>query len=146
MELAKILLVEDNPSAILLTKHAFKSSKLINNFMVAEDGEKALQILFKEGDYTDAPTPDLVLLDLNIPKIEGREVLKTIKESDKLKRIPVVIMSGSKAERDIVETYDLHANCYIIKPLDLQKLSEVAQKIDDFWFSLVKLPPHKNED
>lgn len=137
-----ILLAEDNPADVVLTEYAFRASKIMNNMAVAEDGEMALDMLFKNKGFEDAPTPDLVLLDLNIPKIEGREVLRKIKETETLKRIPVVIMSGSSAERDIVESYDLHANCYIIKPVNLDKLAEVTKTIDHFWFSLVSRAPH----
>lgn len=112
----------------------------MNNITVAKDGEEALDILFKRNGYTDAITPDLVLLDLNLPKVEGRDVLRHIKKDDKLKRIPVIILSSSSAAKDIHETYGMHANCYIVKPVNVDKLVDVAKTIDQFWFSIVSLP------
>lgn len=141
MKPVEILLVEDNPADVLLAKHAFEKSKIINNLHVAEDGEKAINFLFKKDGYEDVPTPDLIMLDLNLPKIDGHTILERIKNTEKLRRIPIVIMSGSHAQSDIAKSYDLHANCYIVKPVNLSKLSEVTKTLDNFWFSMVTLPP-----
>lgn len=140
-ELIEILLVEDNPGDIRLTKEALKDSKILNNLSVAEDGIEAMTFLRKEGKYADASRPDLILLDLNLPKKDGRQVLKEIKEDPSLKRIPVVILTTSRSEQDILKTYDLHANCYINKPVDLDQFVNVVKSIESFWFSIVKLPP-----
>jgi len=137
----EILLVEDNPGDIRLTREALKDCKMRNTLYVVEDGEEALSFLYKRGKYTNAPQPDLILLDLNLPKKDGKEVLSEIKENPGLKRIPVVILTTSKAEEDILKTYDLHANCYITKPVDFDQFISVVQKIEDFWFTIVKLPP-----
>jgi len=136
----EILLVEDNPGDVFLTKKAFETGKLSNNLIVASDGEMALSMLKKEGEYTDIVTPDIVLLDLNLPKLDGREVLEEIKNDEDLKRIPVVILTSSNAERDIVSSYDLHANSYIVKPVDFTKFSEIVDSIENFWFTIVVLP------
>ena len=136
----EILLVEDNPGDVLLTQEAFKRAKIRNNLVVAPDGEVALKILAKEEGYEDAKTPDLILLDLNLPKFNGKEVLEKVKSSDKLKRIPIVVLSSSKAEQDINQSYDLHANSYVPKPIDIQKLAAIVQSIESFWFSVVQLP------
>ena len=136
----EILLVEDNPGDVLLTQEAFKRAKIRNNLVVASDGEVALKILAKEEGYEDAKTPDLILLDLNLPKFNGKEVLERVKSSDKLKRIPIVVLSSSKAEQDINQSYDLHANSYVTKPIDIQKLAAIVQSIESFWFSVVQLP------
>lgn len=135
-----ILLVEDSPGDADLAKEALEESKLHNNLFIVVDGEEAMDFLNKKGNYRDVPKPDLILLDLNLPKKDGREVLKEIKESESLRRIPVVILTTSRAEEDIIETYDSHANCYITKPLNLNKFLEVVKKIEDFWMSIVKLP------
>lgn len=135
-----ILLVEDNVGDVLLTKEAFKGSKINNHIDVAEDGEKAMAMLRNEGEYSDYQLPDLILLDLNMPKKDGREVLEEIKSDDKLKSIPVAIMTSSKAEADVVKTYNLHANCYIVKPITLDQFVEVVNSIENFWFSVVVLP------
>ena len=137
----EILLVEDNPGDVRLTMEALKDCKMRNTLYVVEDGEEALSFLYKKGKYADAPHPDLILLDLNLPKKNGKEVLLEIKEHPKLKRIPVVILTTSKAEEDILKTYDLHANCYITKPVDFDQFISVVRKIEDFWFTIVKLPP-----
>lgn len=137
----EILLVEDNPGDIRLTKEALKESKMINNLHVVEDGEQALAFLYKKGNYASAPHPDLILLDLNLPKTNGKEVLAKIKDHPDLKRIPVVILTTSKAEEDILKTYNLHANCYINKPVDFDQFISVVRKIGDFWFTFIKLPP-----
>jgi chemotaxis family two-component system response regulator Rcp1 len=138
----EILLVEDNPGDVRLTREALKEGKVRNNLQVAIDGMDALEFLKKEGKHRDADTPDLILLDLNLPKMDGRELLEKIKEDPALKRIPVVILTTSKAERDIVTSYDLHANCYITKPVDLEQFITVVQSIENFWMTIVKLPPN----
>ncbi len=137
----EILLVEDNPGDVRLAKEALRDAKVRNNLHVTEDGVEALAFLRREGKYTDAPYPDLILLDLNLPKKDGREVLAEVKKDENLRRIPVVILTMSKAEEDILRTYDLHANCYITKPVDLDQFIKVVKSIEDFWFSIVKLPP-----
>ena len=136
----EILLVEDNPGDIRLTKEAFKEGKLKNHLNVVEDGKEAISFLKKEGQYADAPRPDLILLDLNLPKKDGREVLSEIKVDKNLKRIPVVILTTSKAEEDILKTYNHHANCYITKPVDMDQFINVVKYIEDFWFTIVRLP------
>jgi chemotaxis family two-component system response regulator Rcp1 len=138
----EILLVEDNPGDVRLAKEALKDAKVRNNLHVVEDGVEALAFLHREGKYADAPHPDLILLDLNLPKKDGREVLAEIKADENLKRVPVVILTMSEAEEDILKTYDLHANCYITKPVDLDQFIKVVKSIEDFWFSIVKLPPN----
>lgn len=139
--LIEILLVEDNPGDVRLTKEALKDSKLLNRLSIVGDGIEAMAFLRREGEYADVPRPDLVLLDLNLPKKDGRTVLKEIKEDPILKRIPVVILTTSLSEQDIIKTYDLHANCYINKPVDLDQFINVVKSIESFWFSIVKLPP-----
>lgn len=138
----EILLAEDNPGDVRLTQEALKENKVHNNLHVTTDGVSAMEFLRKIGRYADAPTPDLVLLDLNMPRKDGREVLAEIKADEHLRKIPVVILTTSEAESDILKSYDLHANCYITKPLDLNRFIEVVKTIQDFWFSIVKLPPH----
>lgn len=135
-----ILLVEDSEGDIRLVRESLKEGKLKNNLFVATDGVEAMEFLLQKGKYTDAVRPDLVILDLNLPKKDGRKVLAEIKANDVLKRIPVVILSTSTAEKDILKSYDLHANCYIVKPLDLYKFIEVVKSIENFWLSIVKLP------
>jgi len=141
----EILLVEDNPGDSRLAKEALKESKLKNNLYIAEDGVEALNFLYRTGKYSKMPRPDLIILDLNLPKKDGREVLAEIKNDDNLKRIPVVILTISKAEEDILKTYNLHANCYVTKPLDLDQFMKVVKSIEDFWLTIVKLPNGKNE-
>ncbi len=138
--LVEILLVEDNPGDVLLTREALKEGKVLNNLHVAHDGEEALKFLHKEDPYRDAPTPDIVLLDLNLPKVNGREVLAEVKSDPVLRRIPVVVLTTSQAEEDIIRSYDLHANCYIAKPLDLDQFITVIKTVENFWVSIVKLP------
>jgi chemotaxis family two-component system response regulator Rcp1 len=138
--MVEILLVEDNPADVRLTIEALKDSKMKNNLSVVNDGVEAVEFLKKRGKYANAPKPDLILLDLNLPKKDGREVLKEIKEDDNIKRIPVVILTISKADEDIIKTYNLHANCYITKPVDLQQFVKVVKSIEDFWFTIVVLP------
>jgi len=137
----EILLVEDNPGDVDLTKEALDHSKMINNLHQVADGVEALAFLHKEGKYASAVHPDLILLDLNLPKKDGREVLAIIKEDPLLKRIPVVVLTTSDAEQDILKAYSLHANCYITKPVDVEKFVQVVKAIEDFWFAVVKLPP-----
>lgn len=138
----EILLVEDNPGDVRLTKEALREGKVKNNLAVTMDGVEAMAYLRKEGKYQDAVQPDLILLDLNLPKMDGREVLEQIKMDPVLRRIPVVILTTSNAEADIVKTYDLYANCYINKPVDLDQFINVVQTIEDFWMTIVKLPPN----
>ena len=132
----EILLVEDNPGDVKLTQMALENAKVINNLHIVNNGKEALEFLFSEKQIK----PDIVLLDLNLPVIDGREVLKKIKEDSNLKRTPVVILTSSKAEEDIIKTYDLHANCYITKPIDLEQFLNVIKTIEDFWLTIVKLP------
>ncbi len=138
-----ILLVEDNPGDVGLTREALADSKFMNTLHVAEDGEEALDFLYKREKFSAAPRPDLILLDLNLPKKDGREVLAEIKEEDDLKRIPVVILTTSKAEEDVLKTYNLHANCYIAKPIDLDQFLHIVNSIEQFWMSVVILPNGK---
>jgi chemotaxis family two-component system response regulator Rcp1 len=135
-----ILLVEDNPGDVRLTEEALRDSKVQNKLYVARDGMEATAFLRREGKYANAPHPDLILLDLNLPKKDGPEVLAEIKEDPALKHIPVVILTSSKAEEDIIKTYNLHANCYITKPIDLEQFMTVVNSIRDFWLTIVKLP------
>jgi len=137
----EILLVEDNPGDVGLTRETLKDSKLLNHMSVAENGVEALAFLRREGKYVNAPRPDLILLDLNLPKKDGREVLAEIKADERLRRIPVVVLTTSSAEKDILETYDLHANCYITKPFNLDQFTAVVRAIEEFWFAIVRLPP-----
>lgn len=136
----EILLVEDNPGDIRLIKEILKETKIRTNIQVAMDGEAALKLLFNTENLNAAPRPDLILLDLNLPKIDGRELLSEIKCSENLKSIPVVILTTSTAEEDIIETYNNHANSYITKPVDLDHFIRVVESIKDFWLSIVKLP------
>ena len=136
----EISLVEDNPGDVRLTQEALNDGKVRNNMHVAEDGVEAVAFLRREGKYADAPRPDLILLDLNLPKKDGREVLAEIKTDEDLKRIPVVVLTTSKAEQDIFRAYDQHANCYITKPVDLDQFITIVKGIEDFWFTIVKLP------
>lgn len=136
----EILLIEDNPGDVLLTREAFSDSKIVNAIHVAQDGEEALAYLRKEEGYEEAAIPDLIFLDLNLPKIDGREVLQEIKSDENLLHIPVVILTSSEAEQDVLKTYNLHANSYVIKPLDLDQFAKVVQAVESFWFSVVVLP------
>lgn len=137
----EILLVEDNPGDVRLTQETLKEFKVLNNLSVVGDGVDAMAFLRHEGRYAKASRPDLILLDLNLPKKDGREVLKEIKLDAQLKRIPVVVLTTSGAEQDILKTYELHANCYITKPVDLDQFIAVIKSIEQFWFTIVKLPP-----
>ena len=141
MSAVEILLVEDSLGDVRLTQEALSESKLKNNLSVVYDGVEALQFIRQQGSYKDAPRPDLILLDLNLPKKDGREVLAEIKEDENLKRIPVVVLTTSDDEKDILISYNLHANCYITKPVDLNRFVEIVKNIEGFWFQIVKLPP-----
>lgn len=137
----EILLIEDNPGDVRLTKEALRDSKVINNLSVVSDGVQALEFLHREGRYADAVRPDVILLDLNLPRKDGREVLEEIKANPDLKRIPVVVITSSSSEEDVLRSYNLHANCYISKPVDLEQFIAVVRSIEDFWMGIVKLPP-----
>ena len=143
----EVLLVEDSPGDVRLTREAFKDAKVHINLRVAADGAEAMAYLKREGEHANAPRPDLILLDLNLPKKDGREVLAEIKQSPTLGSIPVVILTTSASEADIRRSYRLHANCYIAKPVDLEGFLKVVRSIDNFWLSVVKLPgePHSSE-
>lgn len=136
----EILLVEDNPGDIRLIVEVLKEGKINNNLSVVEDGEQALAYLRREGSYQDSIVPDIILLDLNLPKINGTEVLAEIKRDPLLKYIPVIILTTSEAEQDILKAYDLHANCYITKPVNLEQFLTVVRSIENFWLTIVKLP------
>lgn len=140
----EILLVEDNPGDVRLTKEALKEAKVINRLTVLKDGVEALTFLRREGQYANAPRPHLILLDLNLPKKDGREVLAEIKDDEKLKRIPVVVLTTSQNEQDVLKTYNLHANCYVTKPVDLEQFITVVKSIEDFWLGIVVLPKNGN--
>ncbi|MEM8785774.1 MAG: response regulator [Pseudomonadota bacterium] len=137
----EILLVEDNEGDILLTQEAFEDAKIRNSIHIARDGEQALSMLHKQGPHASLPDFDLILLDLNLPKIDGKQVLQDIKNDDRLRRVPVVVMTTSSAQRDIVESYNLHANSYVMKPINFESFKEIVSAIEDFWFSVVVLPP-----
>ncbi|MBC8252864.1 MAG: response regulator [Ardenticatenia bacterium] len=138
----QILLADDNPADVRLTVEALKEGKVRNKLHVVQDGVEAMAFLRQQGKYSDAPRPDVILLDLNMPKKDGREVLAEVKADPDLRRIPVVILTVSQAEEDIVKTYDLHANCYITKPVDLDQFLKVVKSIEGFWLNIVKLPPN----
>jgi CheY-like chemotaxis protein len=140
-EPVEILLAEDNPGDAKLTRKALEQGKVINNLHVVTDGVEAMAYLRREGKYAHRPRPDLVLLDLNMPRKDGREVLQDIKSDDDLRRIPVVVMTSSEAEEDIVQSYDLHANAYVTKPIDFDGFLDVVGSLEDFWLSVVKMPP-----
>jgi chemotaxis family two-component system response regulator Rcp1 len=140
----EILLVEDNPGDVRLTREALKEGKVYNNLHWSKDGVEALEFLKREGKHANAPRPDIILLDLNLPKKDGREVLAVIKRDAELKQIPVVVLTTSKAEEDVLKSYELHANCYVTKPVDLEKFIQVVQSIDRFWLTVVTLPPADN--
>lgn len=136
----EILLVEDSPGDIRLTQEVLKEGEVHNHLNVVEDGVQALAFLRREAPYTSSPIPDLILLDLNLPRKGGQEVLEAIKEDDHLRRIPVVVLTTSRAEEDVFRAYDLHANCYITKPIDLDQFIQVIKSIEAFWLTIVKLP------
>lgn len=141
MHSIEILLVEDNPGDIRLTQEAFKGGRLTNNLSVVQNGVEALDFLRQKGRYRSAPRPDIILLDLNLPLKDGREVLAEIKADNDLKRIPIIILTTSSNENDIFAAYNLHANCYITKPLDMNRFIDIVRSIEGFWFQIVRLPP-----
>ncbi len=141
----EILLVEDNPGDIRLTVEALKEGKVTNNLSVAKDGQEALDCLYRRGKFSSCPRPDLILLDLNLPRKDGREVLATIKTDRNLMRIPVVVLTTSKAEEDILKSYEHHANCYITKPIDIDDFLKVVRMTEDFWLTIVQLPTRTAE-
>ena len=136
----EILLVEDNPGDVRLIREALKENKIINTLHVVDDGVKAMAFLRKKGEFAKKPRPDVILLDLNLPKKDGREVLAEIKQDEELKPIPVVILTTSKSDEDILKAYNLHANCYITKPIDMDQFLHVVKTLKEFWFTIVKLP------
>jgi len=138
---AEILLVEDNPADVGLTREALHDAKMANNHHVVGDGVEAMAFLRQQGKYATAPLPDLILLDLNLPKKDGRSVLAEIKADECLKRIPVVVLTTSKADEDVYRAYGLHANCYICKPVDFEQFVKIVNSLEGFWLSMVKLPP-----
>jgi chemotaxis family two-component system response regulator Rcp1 len=140
-QLIEILMAEDSPTDQLIAEEAIKSSKLLNRLHTVSDGEKVLAYLRQEGEYAGAPTPDLILLDLNMPRKGGLEVLAEIKAHPRWRYIPVVILTASKSEQDIMAAYGQHANCYIVKPVDFEQFVKVVHCIENFWFSVVRLPP-----
>jgi CheY-like chemotaxis protein len=140
----EILLIEDNPGDVDLTKEALQEAKVRNRLHVVDDGAKAVDFLYKKGAYADAPRPDIILLDLNLPKKDGRQVLEEIKADPQLAEIPVVILTTSQAEEDIIRSYQLHANCYITKPVDFKQFMHVVKSIEEFWLTIVKLPKRKS--
>ena len=137
----EVLLVEDDPGDVLMTQEAFEEHKVRNKLSVVSDGEEALAYLRREGKFADAPRPDLILLDLNLPRVDGREVLAVIKDDADLRRIPVVVLTTSQADEDIQRSYSLHANAYVTKPVDFERFIAVVRQIDEFFVSVVKLPP-----
>ena len=146
LSLITILLVEDNPGDVRLVQETFQDGKIYNQLQIARDGEQAMDYLRKRGDYQDAPQPDLILLDLNLPKKNGAEVLEEIKTDPDLHKIPVIILTASKAEEDIARAYDHYANCYLTKPIDLNLFISVVQQIKTFWLTIVQLPGVKAQD
>ncbi|MBK6404948.1 MAG: response regulator [Holophagales bacterium] len=143
LQAIEILLVEDNPADVRLTQEALKEAKVVNRLSVVMDGEEAMAFLRREGRHVEAPRPDLILLDLNLPRKDGREVLAEVKADESLRRIPVVILTTSKSEEDVLRSYDLHANCFISKPVGLEQFLRVVESIEDFWLSVVRLPADK---
>lgn len=136
-----ILMVEDNPTDVMLTKEGLLHAKLLNTMHVVDDGVEAIEFLHRRGKFADAPRPDLILLDLNMPRKGGQEVLAEIKADDRLKHIPVVVLTTSKSDEDVLKAYGHHANCYIVKPVDFDSFTKVVNTIQDFWFCVVTLPP-----
>jgi len=139
----EILLIEDNPGDTDLVLEALSNNKVKNKVHTVDDGEKALDFLYKRGAYIDAPTPDLVFLDLNLPKVSGKEILQDIKANENLRDIPVVVLSSSQADKDVAQSYNLRANAYVVKPVDLNQFLTVVQEIEHFWIDIVKLPSNK---
>ncbi len=142
----EILMVEDNPGDVELSLDALRSGKLLNHIHIARDGEEALDFLYKRGAFAQAPTPDIILLDLNMPRMSGTEVLSLIKEDDTIKHIPVVVLTSSEADRDILDSYRLHANCYLVKPVNVEKFLYVLQNFEHFWLHIVNLPPQTTHE
>lgn len=140
-EPVEILLAEDNPGDVKLTRKAFEQGSLANDLHVVTDGVETMRFLRSEGEHEDTPRPDLVLLDLNMPRKDGREVLEEVKESDDLKRIPIVVLTSSEAEEDVLKSYELHANAYLTKPVDFDGFIDVVGRLEEFWLQVVKLPP-----
>ena len=136
----EVLLVEDDPGDVLMTREAFEDNKVANTLHVVSDGAEAMEFLRKEGSYAGAPTPDLVLLDLNLPRMDGREVLAEVKADERLRQIPIVVLTTSEAEEDVLRSYALHANAYVTKPVDFERFIEVVRKIDEFFVGVVRLP------
>ncbi len=143
LKMIEILLVEDNPADIRLTKEAIRESKIANNLNIVKDGVDAIDFLKNKGKYSNATRPDLILLDLNLPKINGFEVLNKIKQDSDLKRIPVVILTISDNHEDLLRAYDLYANCYVNKPMDITEFYKIVKSIGNFWFTIVKLPENE---
>jgi CheY-like chemotaxis protein len=140
IEPVEILLVEDNPVDIMMTRETFADARVCNNLHVTEDGEEALDFLYRRGQYASAPAPDIILLDLNLPKRDGREILAEIKANPSLRHIPVIILTTSESQDDIWHSYELQANCFITKPVDMEQFTKTLECIGDFWFAVVKLP------
>ncbi len=140
IKLAEILLVEDNEGDIELTREAFEEARFRNNLHIAKDGDEALDFLYRRNGNENAAIPDIILLDLNLPKTDGREVLEHIKNHSELKRIPTIVLTSSQADTDVIESYNLHANCYIVKPVDATKFMNVVQSVENFWIDIVCLP------
>ncbi len=141
VEPVEILLVEDNPVDVMLTRKAFSAGRVCNNLHVVEDGEAAMEFLLKSGKYSSAPEPEIILLDLNLPRKDGREVLAEIKSDPSLRHIPVIVLTTSDSQEDIWKSYELHANCFITKPVDMEQFAKALECLGEFWFTLVKLPP-----
>jgi two-component system response regulator len=146
IKIADILIVEDNPGDARLIKEVLDGTKIFTSLHMVKDGVEAMEFLRNEGKFKSVPKPDLIILDLNLPRKDGREVLSEIKTDPELKHIPTVIMTISQAEEDILKSYNLHANCYITKPIDLNQFIKVVKSIEDFWFTIVKLPPKTNNE
>ncbi|ELY88638.1 response regulator receiver protein [Natrialba hulunbeirensis JCM 10989] len=142
---AQILLVEDNPGDVRLTKEAFKQGRIENDLHVVSDGTEALEFLHQQNEYEDAPRPDLILLDLNLPRTDGEEVLEELKGDSELRSIPVIVLTSSRAEEDVVKSYELHANAYLTKPVDPDEFIETVRAFEKFWFSVVRLPPEGDQ-
>lgn len=146
LQQAEILLVEDNPADVLMTRSAFEDFKFANTLHVVEDGVEALAFLRRQGNFAGSPRPDLIMLDLNLPRKSGREVLAEIKSDPALRHIPVVVLTTSKSEQDVLQAYDLHANSYIVKPVGFVNFVEAIKSVKNYWFSLVTLPPEMEND
>ncbi len=144
VELVEILLVEDNPVDVMLTREAFSEGRVCNNLHVVEDGEEAMDFLYKRGKYASAPAPGLILLDLNLPRKDGREVLAEVKGDPSLRHIPVIVLTTSEDQEDIWRSYELCANCFITKPVDMEQFTKALECLGEFWFNLVKLPARQN--